>query len=265
MNPMGSDEIYSIFQRKYALALNSSQEIMHMKKLSMIILAGIVLSALATISYAMTREEVKMVTTAAERGDDGSQVLLAMMYLTGDSGYRKDEALAAHWFELAATQGNPYAQKMLGDIYAEGRGVPRNPRLAADWREKAAKRGNVDAQCLLGKMYLYGEGVDKDQGKAEKWLNRAATEGNSEAQYLIGKLHYTYSSSAEEREAAGNLLAKSAAQGYEDSIHFLHFMEKLGYNAEEEYFHAPPQENWPRMATRRRNINWQYAMRAVPA
>ncbi|MEZ5542126.1 MAG: tetratricopeptide repeat protein [Pseudomonadota bacterium] len=211
-----------------------------MRQLPNIALAGILLAALATASYAMTAEEAGMVATAAERGDDGSQVLLALMYQHGEGGYRKDAALAAHWFELAATQGNAYAQKMLGDIYAAGMGVPRNPRLAADWREKAAKRGNVDAQCLLGKMYLYGEGVDKDQGKAEQWLNRAADEGNSEAQYLLGKLHYNYSSSAEERAVAGNLLARSATQGYADAIHFLHFMEKLGYNAEEEYFHGSP-------------------------
>jgi hypothetical protein len=36
------------------------------------------------------------------------------------------------------------------------------------------------------------------------------------------------------------LLAKSAAQGYEDAIHFLHYMENLGYRAEEEYFQGPP-------------------------
>jgi hypothetical protein len=150
-----------------------------MKKLLLVSVAGIILSALATITYAMTADEIKMVSTAAERGDDGSQVLLALMYQHGDNGSHKDEALAAHWFELAATQGNAYAQKMLGDIYAEGSGVPRNLRLAADWREKAANRGNIEAQCLLGKMYLNGEGVNKDQSKAEKWLQRAATEGNS--------------------------------------------------------------------------------------
>jgi hypothetical protein len=150
-----------------------------MKNLLRVTIAGIILTTLAPVSYAMTAEEIKMVTTAAERGDDGSQVLLALMYQHGDKGHHKNEALAANWFERAATQGNAYAQKVLADMYAQGRGVPRNLRLAADWREKAAKRGNVEAQLLLGKMYLNGEGVDKDQSKAERWLERAATEGNS--------------------------------------------------------------------------------------
>jgi TPR repeat protein len=211
-----------------------------MKKLLLVAIAGTMLTTLAPISYALTADEIKMVTTAAKRGDDAAQLLLALTYQHGDDGYQKDEAQAAHWFELAATQGNAYAQKMLADMYAQGRGVPRNLRLAADWREKAAKRGNVEAQLLLGKMYLNGEGVEKDQTKAESWLERAAIEGNSEAQYLIGKLRYTHSSNAAEREAAGNLLAKSAAQGYEDAIHFLHFMEHLGYRAEEGFFRGPP-------------------------
>lgn len=212
-----------------------------MKKMLLTTITVILLSTFTAYSHAMTTEEIKMVSNAAQRGDDGAQVLLALMYKDGDNGIQKDDALAAHWFELAAMEGNAYAEKMLGDLYAEGKGVPVNPRLAADWREKAAKRGNVEAQCLLGKMYLNGDGVDKDQAKAEQWLRRAADEGSSEAQYLVGKMYYARTSSAEEREVAGNWLAKSAAQGYRDAIHFLHFMEKLGYEAEEDYFQGQPQ------------------------
>jgi TPR repeat protein len=199
-----------------------------------------VLSIYSPLSFSMTAEETKMIETAAQRGVDGAQVLLATMYRNGDSGYAQDDKLALHWFELAAIQGNTFAQKMLGDIYAEGRGVEKNQKLAADWREKAANRGNVQAQYLLGKMYLNGEGITQDTVKGESWLQRAAQEGSSEAQFLLGKIHYTHKNSAEEQAIAGNLLAKSAAQGYQDAIQLIHFMENLGYDVEENFFKRAP-------------------------
>jgi TPR repeat protein len=197
--------------------------------------------AISSTGYAVTPEEATMIATAAERGSDGAQVLLAVMYLNGDGGRPKDEKLAAHWFEQAATQGNAYAQQMLGDLYEQGRGVPKNLKVAADWREKAANRGNVQAQLKLGKMYLSGEGVDKNADKAEYWLNRAAIEGNnSEAQYLLGKMYRLHADARQNRELADNLLARSAAQGYEDAIRFLHFMEGLGFRVEEGFYQRTP-------------------------
>lgn len=190
---------------------------------------------LASTAQAMNREEANMVAIAAERGSDSAQVLLAVIYLHGDGGYNRNEALAATWFEKAAQQGNAYAAQMLGDFYAEGRGVERNLKLAADWREKSARRGNTRAQLKLGKMYLDGEGVNKDTGQAEYWLNRAAVEGNSEAQFLLGKLYH----SRNNKKMAGNWLAKSAAQGYEDAIRFLHFMENIGFQIEESLYQRP--------------------------
>lgn len=198
------------------------------------------MSALPITSFALSTDEAKMIATAAQRGDDGSQVLMAVMYRNGDGGYSKDNTQAAHWFELAATQGNPYAQKMLGDIYAEGLGVAKNLKLSADWREKAAVRGNIQAQTLLGRMYLNGDGVTKDQAKGESWLTRAAAEGSSEAQFLLGKIYYQRHSSVQERAAANDWLAKSAAQGYVDSIRLLRFMENIGYDVEESFYKRTP-------------------------
>lgn len=213
--------------------LKTQENVMHKQIFFLSILIVTALSAPA--GYAMTSEEASMVINAAERGSDGAQVLAAVMYLHGDGGYAKNEKLAAFWFEQSAEQGNAYAQKMLGDLYEEGRGVQKNLKLAADWRKKAADRGNTEAQLKLGKMYLSGEGLDKDQAKGEYWLSRAATEGNSEAQFLLGKLYHA----RQDRETAGNWLAKSAAQGYEDAIKFLQFMEYIGFEAEETFHHRP--------------------------
>lgn len=190
---------------------------------------------MASTAHAMTQEEDTMVTYAAQRGSDGAQVLLAVMYLHGDPTHAKNESLAAKWFENAAEQGNAYAQKMLGDLYEQGRGVPKNLKLSADWREKSANRGNTEAQMMLGKMYLNGEGVNQDLDKAEGWLNRASVAGNSEAQFLLGKLYHDQKNT----RMAGDWLAKSAAQGYQSAIKFLHFMEGIGFQTEESLHQRP--------------------------
>jgi serine/threonine protein kinase len=52
-----------------------------------------------------------------------------------------------------ADAGNGRAQVRLGDAYAEGRGVERNPATARDWYEKAAMVGEINAMLRLGAMY----------------------------------------------------------------------------------------------------------------
>jgi uncharacterized protein len=191
-------------------------------------------------AHAMTAEEATLIANSAQRGSSGAQVLFAGIYKDGTGGYPQDDRLAAYWYEQAAEQGNAYAQQMLGDVYEQGKGVEKNLALAADWREKAANRGNVQAQLKLGKMYLYGTGVARDPGKAAQWLNRAAIEGNSEAQYLYAKMFQTGYGVAQNKEIADNWLAKSAAQGYEDAIRLIHFMENVGFQIEETFYHRPP-------------------------
>jgi TPR repeat protein len=202
------------------------------------LLAGLLITALPVA--ATTPEEAALIANSAERGSAGAQVLLAVIYKDGAAGYAQNDKLAAYWFERAAEQGNAYAEQMLGDWYAQGKGVPQNLKVAADWREKAANRGNVQAQLKLGKMYLAGEGVAKDPVKAENWLNRAAVEGNSEAQYLLAKMYHAGEGVTKNRAAAGNLLAKSAAQGYEDAVKLMHFMESFGFGLEESFHSRVP-------------------------
>lgn len=184
---------------------------------------------------AMTPEESTMVSNAAERGNEGAQLMLAFEYLHGDEGRTRDEKQAAYWFERAGSQGNAVAQKMLGDLYEQGHGVPQNFILSADWRKKAAERGNTDAQLALGKMYLTGLGVEKNRELADYWLNRAAIEGNSEAQYLLGKRYRFHAGNAEEQKKADDLLSSSAARGYDSAVAFIHFMEDAGYGIAESF------------------------------
>ncbi|MDD5405125.1 MAG: tetratricopeptide repeat protein [Sulfuricella sp.] len=193
-------------------------------------------SLLPNPGNAMTAAETTMVSNAAERGDDGAQLLLAIEYLHGDGGVKKDEKLAAYWFERAGAQGNSTAQLMLSDLYEQGLGVPKDLKLSAEWRTKAANRGNTSAQLKLGKMYLAGNGVEKDANKAEYWLNRASVEGNGEAQFLLGRFYLQRNAGEQDRKLAGNLLAQSASQGYASAVKFI---EEVGFGFSELYHSHP--------------------------
>ena len=195
----------------------------------------------AAPARAMTAAEAGMIDSAAQHGSASAQVLLAVIYLNGLAEYAKDEAKAALWFERAAEQGNDYAQKMLADLYEEGRGLPKNLQLAADWREKAAKRGNVQAQFLLGKMYLDGAGVKPDPVRGAYWLNRAATEGDhAEAKKLLSKMHLDGSPQAPNPALVDNPLAQSAERSYIDAAQLVQLMEEFGYRIKESLYKRPP-------------------------
>ena len=78
-----------------------------------------------------------------------------------------------------AEAGNPQAELRLGDAYAEGHGIDRDPMLAATWYEKAALQGMTAAQLKLGAMYENGTGVTRNNNLAYVWYGIAASLGSN--------------------------------------------------------------------------------------
>jgi len=83
--------------------------------------------------------------------------------------------------EGRAEKGSVQTQFDLAEIYATGRGVPRNYGEAARWYRAAAEQGHAEAQRKLGLMLKDGRGVHKDYVQAYKWLSLSAARGNSQA------------------------------------------------------------------------------------
>ena len=52
---------------------------------------------------------------------------------------------------------------------------------AAHWYEQAARAGLTSAQVLLGSMYIDGRGVPRDGVRAYAWFNRANLDGHTNA------------------------------------------------------------------------------------
>lgn len=53
------------------------------------------------------------------------------------------------------------------------------------WFQIAAEEGNDFAEYQLGKIYLYGSGVEKDYDTAIRWLTASAGHGNQYAAQLL--------------------------------------------------------------------------------
>lgn len=81
-------------------------------------------------------------------GDPVAQFDIGERYWTGDQ-VPQDYGQAAHWFSLAAEQGNVAAQAMLGDCYWAGRGVPADPVRAYFWTFLAQAGGDATSKSRI--------------------------------------------------------------------------------------------------------------------
>ena len=63
--------------------------------------------------------------------------------------YTDDYAKALRILRPLAEQGDIRAQNLLGNIYAEGKGVPEDYAEAVKWYRKAAEQGDASAQYHL--------------------------------------------------------------------------------------------------------------------
>ena len=104
----------------------------------------------------------------AFRGDAAAQMKLGDVYANGH-GVPQDYGEAARWYRLAADQGYAAAQIALGLVYYIGLGVPKDDEEAARWYRLAAEQGDAKAQRRLGDMYSSGRGVPQDYGEAARW------------------------------------------------------------------------------------------------
>lgn len=109
----------------------------------------------------------------AKQGDASSQAMIGRMYVEG-LGPPRDWRTAANFYEKAATQGHAAAQFQLAKMVANGAGTKQDLVRAAQWMEKSAEQGVLWAQLSLGQMYRDGAGVAQDGVQALKWINLAA-------------------------------------------------------------------------------------------
>ena len=100
---------------------------------------------------------------------------------------------ALRLFRELAEQGQVHSQRMIGNIYDKGLGVPQNFDKAVHWYSKAATQKDPAAQYHLGLKYANGHGVEKDPMEAYIWFAISFNNGYELAAYPLRVLNKSLS------------------------------------------------------------------------
>lgn len=163
----------------------------------------------------MEKEDLHLAHTwyarAASQGDvmasKNRDVIEVVFIAKGVEAYNAgdyDTALAE--FTALVEAGYAAAQREMGKMYAEGKGVEKNDAEALKWYRLAAEAGNAGAQRELGHMYKKDGGalfnkvagwfgkdkpepvLQKDDRLAYMWYDLAAAQGDKEAKKIRNKM-----------------------------------------------------------------------------
>jgi TPR repeat protein len=128
---------------------------------------------------------LRLLGTLADQDNTYAERLLGIMYIQG-RGVPQDYALGMRWMRIAANKGLADAQNWVGILYQRSWGVERNEAEAVKWFRLAADQGLIAAQNNLADTYLLGLGVPQDFSEAFKWYRIAADQNSSYAENVIG-------------------------------------------------------------------------------
>jgi uncharacterized protein len=108
-----------------------------------------------------------------------------------DSDVRPDPRRAHELFQYAATIfGDPNAQYNLAHMYMIGAGgLPKDNIAAIRWLALAAKQGHPPSQALLGHMLFVGDGVPSQRARGLMWLEVAKDGASSPNDQWISQLY----------------------------------------------------------------------------
>lgn len=99
-----------------------------------------------------------------------------------------DFSRAAQFYQKAADAGNSSAMILLGDLYANGRGVKADYSQSIKLYQSAQKAGESAAAGRLAFMTVQGWGVPKNLSKGAEMLQASASKGDAFARGKLGML-----------------------------------------------------------------------------
>ncbi|GEM_PF-1845022 len=141
----------------------------------------------ATVVLMDDGDSTKAFLRKATDGSPADQFQVGEMYEQGKDIPRSD-SLALRWYKKAAEKGLTEAQYKVALMYRNGKGTPRSSFQAARWFQAAAEQGNPKAQVKLGQMYQAGKGVQRNETTAFKWFLKAADQKDPEAEKILAAL-----------------------------------------------------------------------------
>ena len=123
-----------------------------------------------------------------EKNDPKSMTLLGELYADG-LGVPNDDKKAAEWYKLAAARGDREAMFALSMFKMTGRGGPADRPEAVRLLTEAAKRGHVVGAYDLALLCLEGQLIPQDINRAVELMRQASDAGNPQAQYALATFY----------------------------------------------------------------------------
>lgn len=158
------------------------------------------------------RKAVKWLHSAAERGDRGAEGILRGKLR---SAARHEGPGNLELIRIAAEEGVPQAQRLLGKKYLSGRGLPRDVQRAANWLRSAAKGGDRGAKEIIRKNI---QSIARHDGSGDLEFVRVLAEtGMAQAQHALGMSHLV----ERNYRAAEEWFQRAADQGCADALYRL--------------------------------------------
>jgi TPR repeat protein len=158
-------------------------------------------------------EARRLYEEAAKAGKSEAMKALGDLYANGWGVPQVDLAQARHWYIEAVEAGNNLAVEKLAELYINGGpGLPPDYTKAREWYQKAAAAGNTSAMSL-GLLYGNGRGVAQDYDQAHQWYQKAADAGNMSAMNNLGLLYEHGRGVAQDYGQARDWYQKAAAAG----------------------------------------------------
>ncbi len=154
---------------------------------------------------------------------------LSAFAATADDDYRAglkfyqggDVTTAMARLRKASDAGHAPAQALLADILDQ---AEMNDEAVSYYR-KAAEQGNADGEYGLGNMYASGEGVKRDPAEARKWILRAAEKNHSRATTALAQAYISGGLALDEKERSGEearrWVARAADSNYVPALDHL--------------------------------------------
>lgn len=138
----------------------------------------------------------------------------AVILLNGSHGRERSVDEAVKLLKRACQlPGAKQAHFLLGNLAAQGVGLPRDGAIALSHFQEGAKAGSIP--CLVGLHRLYREGglVKKDLGEAERLGKQAAEQGSAEAAYEMGLFYEQFRDGGPDWKEAAKWLKMASERG----------------------------------------------------
>lgn len=197
-----------------------------------------------------------------------SVVLIYLCFLSGC--LQQTKQVEGEKLKRSALAGEVSAQLLVGDMYANGDGVPKNLKEALKWYQLAAEQGNAKAQTTLGSMYHLGTFIEdpklpptpprfnlvpQDYKEAARWYRLAAEQGYLPAELNLAAMYNAGQGVSQNDKESLKWYRLAAEQGDVTAQRTLGTLHYQGLRVRQDYKEA---SKWFQMAAEQGDVAVQY-------